>query len=424
MESASSLRWKILIITGCGVFMDFFLLSVVIPIIPHFLSNIYGDIEIGLLFASKPLTQIFANVIIGPLIDTQGPEFILFMSSLILTASTALFIYGLGFVNNIQTSYIVLTVARSIQGISSAGVTASSMTWVAQEHDQSIHGTAMGITMTGLAAGLVLGPPVGGTMGHFIGNESPFWMSLFILIINMFFQLMYHHGLPRKKTLSLNESNEIDFIDGGMCDLLRHYKISIVAFGNFLGSFCIGMLEVLLPLFLMDEFGFDQMNQGLTFGISSFVYLVSTPIAGIVSDFIPKWAVFSFGCFTTAIGLGLFYWAQIFHISILALIITGIGVAFVDSPSMSLLSYLASHYGIKNLGSIYALQDICISTGFAFGPLVGPSISSLMGGDQHGFTSTAALGAFLMFGYFPFSFAVRTRKYTEDPHRELLLKSI
>jgi len=302
--------------------MDFFILSVVIPIIPHFFSDIYGDVEIGLLFASKPMTQIFANFIIGPLIDTRGPEFILFTSTLILTASTGLFIYGLGFVNSIQTSYIVLIIARSIQGISSAGVTASSMTWVAKEHDPSIHGTAMGITMTGLAAGLVLGPPVGGTMGHLIGNQSPFWMSLLILIINVISQLMYHHGLPRKKTLSLNDSQENDIIDGGICELLRHQKISIVAFGNFLGSFCIGILEVLIPLFLMDEFGFDQMNQGLTFGISSFVYLISTPIAGIVSDYIQKWAVFSFGCFTTAVGLGLFYWGQIFHILILALIIT------------------------------------------------------------------------------------------------------
>merc|ERR1719173_217295 len=108
MDSGADLIWKMLLITGCGVFMDFFILSVVIPIIPHFLSDIYGDVEIGLLFASKPMTQIFANFIIGPLIDTQGPECVLFTSSLILTASTGLFIYGLGFVNNIQTSYIIL----------------------------------------------------------------------------------------------------------------------------------------------------------------------------------------------------------------------------------------------------------------------------------------------------------------------------
>jgi len=91
---------------------------------------------------------------------------------------------------------------------------------------------------------------------------------------------------------------------------------------------------------------------------------------------------------------------------------------------MSLLSYLASHHGVKNLGSIYALQDICISTGFAFGPLVGPSVSLLLGGNQHGFTLTAALGAFLMFAYFPFTFAVRTTNAVDNPFRELLLKSI
>ena len=129
-----------------------------------------------------------------------------------------------------------------------------------------------------------------------------------------------------------------------------------------------------------------------------------------------------------------------YHVSYLMLwllILRGIGVAFVDSPSMSLLSYLASHHGVKNLGSIYALQDICISTGktfwigfsisywgFAFGPLVGPSVSLLLGGNQDGFTLTAALGAFLMFAYFPFTFAVRTTNAVDHPFRELLLKSI
>ena len=69
-----------------------------------------------------------------------------------------------------------MIVARSIQGISSSGIMASGMALVANYHQERVHGTAMGMAVTGIAARVVLGPPVGGIMASLLGNCSPFYI--------------------------------------------------------------------------------------------------------------------------------------------------------------------------------------------------------------------------------------------------------
>ena len=66
--------------------------------------------------------------------------------------------------------------------------------------------------------------------------------------------------------------------------LITYKRIAVVAFGNLLGNFCVGMMEVLIPLYLIAQFNLTQMYQGLVFGAMSFSYLFATQISGMSSD--------------------------------------------------------------------------------------------------------------------------------------------
>ena len=149
------LKKGVIFIVATALFADYFLLSVVIPILPHvFVNGGFSKTSLGLLFASKPLAQIFGNLFMGSCVDTRGPKPMLLFNSLVLLGSTGMFVYGLKyFTNDLSSAFKVLIVARSIQGISSSGIMASGMALVANYHQERVHGTAMGMALLVLQQG-------------------------------------------------------------------------------------------------------------------------------------------------------------------------------------------------------------------------------------------------------------------------------
>ena len=449
-------------IVATALFADYFLLSVVIPILPHvFVNGGFSKTSLGLLFASKPLAQIFGNLFMGSCVDTRGPKPMLLFNSLVLLGSTGMFVYGLKyFTNDLSNAFKVLIVARSIQGISSSGIMASGMALVANYHQERVHGTAMGMAVTGIAAGVVLGPPVGGIMASLLGNCSPFYIITGIISVNILCQIHFYCKSSQYAHTEINRSSSINASpsDGfgtsivdeesgrqlsfnsieekekqkhdavaersqdcssypccSLFALFTYRRIAVVAFGNLLGNFCVGMMEVLIPLYLMSEFNLSQLYQGLVFGAMSFSYLFATPISGMLSDRFAKWKVFIAGPIIGGLGLLLFYWSTTLTLVIVCLCIVGVGVALIDTPSMSLLSSVAMMENLDNLGSVYALQDFCVCIGFLFGPLVATNVEyHVFAGKSSPFRYTALCCGALLLAYTPLALMLRGIKEERD----------
>jgi MFS family permease len=434
---------QLLLIVAVGLFADYFLLSVVIPILPDvFGSEGYKETDIGYVFSAKPAVQIVSNIFMGPVVNRAGANVVLTFTTFILALSTGLFVYGLQQASNpdvnivsshedsVAYGYKICIVARGIQGMASSGIMAGGMALIAESHDESIHGKAMSMAVSGIAAGVVLGPPLGGVISYAVDVYTPFYIVMGIVVIDLIGQLWYlrrsqktkvgdfgwpaerYERLSGKRRLSMNnseggtapnpifsshdlmahdENNVIDFqsnirrntmdsVDSDdeapkLCDLtavlslLGNPRICIVALGNLLGNFCVGMMEVLLPLFLIKQFKYNKLHQGLTFAAMSLSYLLATPLSGALSDKVKKWKIFGVGPLIAGIGLVLFYWSESLAVTIVGLIVTGVGVAFIDTPSIALLGAIAAEHRIPN-GSIFALQDMCVCLGFMLGPLL------------------------------------------------------
>nr|CUU98711.1 hypothetical transcript [Hymenolepis microstoma] len=106
------------------------------------------NFRVGILFASKSIVQLIVNPFIGPLTNRIGYSIPMFSGFLIMFISTIVFAFG--------ETYIVLLIARAIQGAGSACSSVSGMGTIATYYTDSKERTrAFGIALSGLALGVL-----------------------------------------------------------------------------------------------------------------------------------------------------------------------------------------------------------------------------------------------------------------------------
>lgn len=174
----------VIVSVGMALFCDFLLLTLCIPILPElFKDSQFSGFATGLVFASKPFFQFFANPVMGNYVERHGPKAPLLTGVLILSISTIVFAFGTSLKDNIEASFAIVLVARSTQGIASASIMSAGMTLCAMTHSEQIRGSAMGLAFTGVALGTLLGPPIGGILGYYVNLWFPFVLVAGILFI-------------------------------------------------------------------------------------------------------------------------------------------------------------------------------------------------------------------------------------------------
>lgn len=176
-----------------ALFCDFLLLTLCIPILPElFKDTQFAGFETGLVFASKPFFQFFANPIMGSYVEVHGPRAPLLMGVLILSISTIVFAFGTSLTSDVEWSFAVVMIARSTQGLASASIMSAGMTLCAMTHNEQIRGSAMGLAFTGVALGTLLGPPIGGILGYYVYLWFPFALvSIVLLIVYVVMRILF-----------------------------------------------------------------------------------------------------------------------------------------------------------------------------------------------------------------------------------------
>ncbi|GFT46224.1 synaptic vesicular amine transporter [Nephila pilipes] len=135
------------------------------------------SVEVGIMFASKPIVQAITNPFIGPLTNRIGYSIPMFTGFVIMFLSTLLFAMG--------TNYAILFIARSLQGVGSACTSVAGMGMLAAFYpDDRERGNAMALALGGLALGVMIGPPFGGVMYEFVGRAAPFLVLAFLSLFD------------------------------------------------------------------------------------------------------------------------------------------------------------------------------------------------------------------------------------------------
>uniref|UniRef100_A0A8D0DBN9 Solute carrier family 18 member 2 n=1 Tax=Sander lucioperca TaxID=283035 RepID=A0A8D0DBN9_SANLU len=173
--------------------------------LPHNISDcpqsastlVNENVKVGLLFASKAIVQLIINPFIGPLTNRIGYQLPLFAGFCIMFLSTIMFA--------LSSSYALLVVARSLQGVGSSCSSVAGMGMLASVYtDDEERGHAIGIALGGLALGVLVGPPFGSVMYEFVGMTAPFLILAFLALfdgVKYCISLHYKsHPLLSKKT--------------------------------------------------------------------------------------------------------------------------------------------------------------------------------------------------------------------------------
>ncbi|XP_077352398.1 synaptic vesicular amine transporter [Festucalex cinctus] len=321
------------------------------------------NVKVGLLFASKATVQLLTNPFIGPLTNRIGYQLPIFIGFCIMFASTIMFAFS--------SSYALLFLARSLQGVGSSCSSVAGMGMLASVYtDDEERGHAIGIALGGLAMGVLVGPPFGSVMYEFVGKTAPFLILACLALFDGALQLLILQ--PTKVEPESQKGTPL-------LTLMRDPYIVIAAGAICFGNMAIAMLEPTLPIWMMETMCARKWQLGVAFLPASISYLIGTYIFGKLAHKMGRWLCAVIGM----VLVGICVIGVPFARSIYGLILPNFGVGFaigmVDSSMMPIMGYLVDLRHVSVYGSVYAIADVAFCMGFALGPSIGGSIAESIG---------------------------------------------
>jgi DHA1 family tetracycline resistance protein-like MFS transporter len=163
------------------VFIDLLGFGIVIPFLPLFAERMHiAAGGIGLILAAYSIAQFICAPILGRVSDRIGRRPVIMLG--LLGSSISYVIYGFA------GSFAMLLISRAVHGICAATVS-TAQAYIADTTDEA--GRARGMGMIGAAFGLgfVLGPAIGGILGH-TSLRTPVFFAAMLTFANLIFAAM------------------------------------------------------------------------------------------------------------------------------------------------------------------------------------------------------------------------------------------
>ena len=160
------------------VFTDLLGFGIVIPFLPLYAERLHvSAFGIGLILSSYSLMQLLCAPLLGGLSDHYGRRPIIMLG--LLGSSISYAIYGFA------GSFGVLLISRAVHG-ACAGTVSTAQAYVADTTTQSERAYGMGMIGAAFGLGFVLGPAIGGVLGH-SNLRMPVFFAALLTLVNLGF---------------------------------------------------------------------------------------------------------------------------------------------------------------------------------------------------------------------------------------------
>jgi DHA1 family solute carrier family 18 vesicular amine transporter 1/2 len=364
----------------------------VIPLLP-FEFNKASDVEssssgvrLGILFSSKAIAQILSNPLVSVFVSRVGSQPVLCLGLLIMGLSTLVF-------SLFDGVYAGMLVARVVQGVSSACVSTAGMTAIANAYeDGEGRAQALGNVLGGVGIGVLVGPVMGSWLVRY-GHRVPFLAVSGI--IGLLFLIQIIIWAPWRKAAppvasSLNDTDDEQKKPpppsyreewSSRLALVKDPEISAMFLAIIVVNTIVACDEPIIPLLISGPpWHVHKNNTGFVFISATLGYAASAPIIG--------WVIEKYRCFyscsiigVTLLSLSTAVMAYPPNLPLLIanLFITGVSVAMVDTPSMSIFSRATDQRHKSLYSAVFSLSDIAFSIGYIVGPLSSASIAGWLG---------------------------------------------
>ena len=330
------------------------------------------DSSIGWLFASKAIVQLFISPFAGPIIDRLGYERPLIVGLSVLFVSTSIFAFG--------RSYMVLFVARSLQGVGSAFADTAGLAMIADRFKEARERSrAQGIALAFISFGCLFAPPFGGFLYEFAGKAVPFLALSFIALVDgaMLLLIMQPVEVPATSpTLQMPggvEKPKEKLQGTPIYRLILDPYIAICAGALVVANVNLAFLEPTIATYMKKEMEAQEWQIGLVWLPAFFPHVLGVFVTVKLMRAFPKrqWLITAVGILIEGGSCLIIPFCDNFVALIFPLMIDCFGIALVDTAIMPTLAYLVDVRHVSVYGSVYAIADISYSLAYAFGPVIG-----------------------------------------------------
>lgn len=373
MSEDKTNKMTVLLVATIASFLTPFMASSVNVALPVIASELAANaIMLSWITTSYLLTSAMLSVPFGRIADIYGTKKIFILGIIIFTIATLL--------ASFSPSVEFLIFARVLQGAGSAAIFVTGLAIITHAFPPGEVGKAIGLNVSAVFIGLVMGPVLGGVLTQYIG-----WRSIFYLIaplgvlatvlviwklkekewaecrdekLDITGSVLYAialllvlagfsniTNLTGKLMLILGIISIIGFviwelrIEQPVLEMKLFFKNRKFAFSNlaalisFSGTFAVVFL---LSLYLQYIKGLDPRGAGLVLATQTFVMALMSPIAGRLSDKYESRILASIGMAITTAGLIIFAFLNAetsIYVILLSLVLMGIGSGIFSTPN-------------------------------------------------------------------------------------------
>ncbi len=341
--------------------------SVIFPFLPLYvqtLGSAWGlSVELlsGLVFSAQALTMMVASPIWGALADRYGRKLMVERA----TFGGAIIIFLMAFPRSAEE----LVLLRAIQGMIT-GVVSANSALVAAIAPRERAGYALGLLQTGLAAGVALGPLVGGVLADTVGYRMTFVVTAVLLFVS---GVMVWLGV---------EDRPIPAESRGRLSVWAEWRRVLASPGvvqvyalRFVARLGRAMLAPVLPLFVdaltTSALGVATLT-GLVTSARAFAATLSTSWLGRLGDRVghrrlTRAALALLGLAYILHGMA----GSVWHLLILQAVV-GVGLGGLN-PAMAALLARYTHEGEE--GAAYGIDNSVVAAARAIAPMVGAMVA-------------------------------------------------
>ena len=358
-------------VAGAVLFTDMLLEGLAIPVLPLLPAVVeQGEAATGILFSSYAAAMIVATLFTGRVVDRRGPKGPLLTELIVLVAATLLFATG--------GPYWLLLVARFVQGIAGGIAWVAALSLIAATTGFNERGQMMGIAMSTVTLGVLVGPPLAGFLVDALGPASPFLVATAVALVDLAALLALIPGSPRRT----------DDTAGPLAVLRVPGSASIVT-AIAIGAAVIAAVQPVLPGHLGAQASSTMI--GVLFGIAALASIIANPIVGrFVASTSPRLligiGVVAAGAALVVLGRSTGVWEAGVGMGLL-----GLSSAMLLAPATTLISEQGFKSSPPTLGGSFALYNLAYAAGLAIGPLL-----TGFGVQQTGFATAMVIAAVVL----------------------------
>jgi len=343
----------ILVLVVLVILMDAMIYGLLIPVFPGYASRLGVDESvIGVVFGVYAVMLLIFSIPMGLLSDRVGRRPLIIAGMLLLALATALFAFS--------TTVTHLIAARAIQGVSAAATWSAGLALLADTSEPSRLGERMGVALSAVSLGIILGPVVGGLLFEYLGYTATFLIPAVLVALVGIAVL----AVPVRAV----RQGRPDMLPGGNLLPLAACAVVVVAVS---GTY--GVVDPYLPVYLHAAFSASPATIGVVFAVLAAAAILAQPAVGRVYDrYGGSRHLIGAGLLVSGVALAAAMQAPSLPLIAAAVFVLGVALSSAMVPVMPILAGI--YRGRGSQGAAYGIYNTFYSLGLAAGPFAGASI--------------------------------------------------